>query len=136
MIIYFILTGMSGCISISDFLFLTCQSSLTLLHPSNLQHGHASPCLLDLFVCTCLSARACISNFISSFLFQWSVQENIPDLLARIPNFEQERCFVVRHGDKKVHISNLHMYIYCLPTQQSAARKFWPYIDCSELRLK
>ena len=31
----------------------------------------------------------------------WPLREKIPDLLARIPNFEQERCFVVRHGDKK-----------------------------------
>ena len=30
----------------------------------------------------------------------------------------------------------IYTYIYCLPTQQSVARKFWPYIDCSELRLK
>ena len=40
--------------------------------------------------CEC---RACVEK--------WPLKEAVPDELARIPNFEQERCFVVRHGDKK-----------------------------------
>ena len=43
-----------------------------------------------IFQCEC---RACIEK--------WPLSDLIPDELARIPNFEQERCFVVRHGDKK-----------------------------------
>ena len=40
--------------------------------------------------CEC---RACVEK--------WPLKDAVPDELARIPNFEQERCFVVRHGDKK-----------------------------------
>ena len=43
-----------------------------------------------MFQCEC---QACIEK--------WPLKEGLPDELARIPNFEQERCFVVRHGDKK-----------------------------------
>ena len=43
-----------------------------------------------IFQCEC---RACIEK--------WPLREALPDELARIPNFEQEKCFVVRHGDKK-----------------------------------
>ena len=43
-----------------------------------------------MFQCEC---RACLEK--------WGLKEQIPDELARIPNFEQERCFVVRFGDKK-----------------------------------
>ena len=43
-----------------------------------------------LFQCEC---RACVER--------WPLKDALPDELARIPNFEQERCFVVRHGDKK-----------------------------------
>ena len=43
-----------------------------------------------MFQCEC---RACLEK--------WGLRDQIPDELARIPNFEQERCFVVRHGDKK-----------------------------------
>ena len=45
---------------------------------------------LYMFQCDC---RACLEK--------WPLKDEIPDELARIPNFEQERCFVVRHGDKK-----------------------------------
>ena len=43
-----------------------------------------------MFQCEC---RACVEK--------WGLKDQIPDELARIPNFEQERCFVVRFGDKK-----------------------------------
>ena len=43
-----------------------------------------------MFQCEC---RACIEK--------WPLRNALPDELARIPNFEQERCFVIRHGDKK-----------------------------------
>ena len=43
-----------------------------------------------MFQCEC---RACLEK--------WGLKDQIPDELARIPNFEQERCFVVRFGDKK-----------------------------------
>ena len=42
------------------------------------------------FQCGCL---ACTEK--------WKQREEIPDVLARIPNWEQEKCFVIRHGDKK-----------------------------------
>ena len=43
-----------------------------------------------MFQCEC---RACLEK--------WPLRESLPDELARIPNFEQEKCFVVRFGDKK-----------------------------------
>ena len=46
--------------------------------------------LLTMLQCEC---RACVEK--------WPLRDAVPDELARIPNFEQERCFVVRHGDKK-----------------------------------
>ena len=33
---------------------------------------------------------------------KWKMKDEIPESLAKIPNFEQERCYVVRHGDKKL----------------------------------
>ena len=45
---------------------------------------------LTMLQCEC---RACVEK--------WPLKDAVPDELARIPNFEQERCFVVRHGDKK-----------------------------------
>ena len=46
--------------------------------------------MLPMLQCEC---RACVEK--------WPLKDAVPDELARIPNFEQERCFVVRHGDKK-----------------------------------
>jgi hypothetical protein len=43
-----------------------------------------------MFQCEC---RACVEK--------WPLRDALLDELARIPNFEQERCFVIRHGDKK-----------------------------------
>ena len=43
-----------------------------------------------IFQCEC---RACLDK--------WPLRSALPDELARIPNFEQEKCFVIRHGDKK-----------------------------------
>ena len=43
-----------------------------------------------MFQCEC---RACLEK--------WPLREALPDELARIPNFEQEKCFIKRFGDKK-----------------------------------